>query len=57
MILGLTCTSKTATWKTLKGALGRMKKIKKPGFNYVQEYPLNPKSLNLGELYGEYNLR
>lgn len=56
MILGKTCTAKTATWKALKGAMGRMKKAKKPGFNMVQEYPLNPKSLSLGELYGEYNL-
>lgn len=26
------------------------------GFNFVTEYPINPKALNLGELYGEYNL-
>lgn len=56
MILGKTFTSKTATWQTLKGAMGRMKNIGKPGFNTVYEYPLNPKSINLGELYGEYNL-
>lgn len=41
---------------TLKGALGRMRKMGKAGFNSVCEYPLNPKSLSLGELYGEYNL-
>lgn len=56
MILGKTYTAKTATWRTLKGALGRMKELRKPGFEYVQEYPLNPKAINLGELYGEYNL-
>lgn len=56
MILGKTFTGKTTTWKTLKGTLGRLHKDKKAGFNSVQEYPLNPKSLSLGELYGEYNL-
>lgn len=56
MILGTTGTAKTATWNTLKGALTLLKKKKKPGFNAVQVYPINPKSLNLGELYGEYNL-
>lgn len=27
-----------------------------PGFEAVQVYPMNPKALTLGELYGEYNL-
>jgi len=40
----------------IKGAFGRMKTIGKPGWNLVHEYPVNPKSLSLGELYGEYNL-
>lgn len=56
MILGRTGTAKSATWQALKGAMGRLKKANKPGFNYVYEYPINPKGLNLGELYGEYNL-
>lgn len=56
MILGKTGTAKSTTWKTLKGAMGILKKKKKPGFNVVQVYPINPKALNLGELYGEYNL-
>lgn len=56
MLLGKTGTAKTVTWQCLKNALGRMKKEKKPGYNYVMEYPINPKALNLGELYGEYNL-
>ncbi|XP_030749874.1 dynein heavy chain 2, axonemal [Sitophilus oryzae] len=55
MILGKTGTAKTVTWKTLQGTLGRLKDLGKP-VNYVQVYPLNPKALNLGELYGEYNL-
>lgn len=56
MILGATGSAKTATWNTLKGALGIMAENNKPGFNSVQVYPLNPKALNLGELYGEYNI-
>lgn len=56
MILGKTGTAKSVTWKGLKGAMGRLKQSGKPGFNFVQEYPLNPKALNLADLYGEYNL-
>lgn len=33
-----------------------MKSDGKPGFNAVHVYPINPKALSLGELYGEYNL-
>lgn len=56
MILGKTGTAKTTTWKGLQGAMGRLKKKKVPGFEQVSVYPINPKALNLGELYGEYNL-
>lgn len=28
----------------------------KASYNAVVEYPINPKALNLGELYGEFNL-
>ncbi|KAF7269690.1 hypothetical protein GWI33_017275 [Rhynchophorus ferrugineus] len=56
MILGKTGTAKSVTWKALQGCMGKLKQLNKPGFNNVQVYPLNPKALNLGELYGEYNL-
>lgn len=56
MILGQTGSAKSATWNTLKGAMGIMAQNNKPGFNAVKIYALNPKSLNLGELYGEYNI-
>ncbi|KAJ8964945.1 hypothetical protein NQ314_004500 [Rhamnusium bicolor] len=56
MILGRTGTAKSVTWRSLQGASGKLKSLNKPGFNNVQVFPLNPKSLNLGELYGEYNL-
>lgn len=56
MIIGKTCSAKSETWKCLQGSMGKLKAIGKPGFNVVQVYPLNPKALNLAELYGEYNL-
>ncbi|XP_017772772.1 PREDICTED: dynein heavy chain 2, axonemal [Nicrophorus vespilloides] len=56
MILGRTGTAKTVTWKALQGCMGRLKRAGKPGFQVVHEYPINPKALNLAELYGEYNL-
>ncbi|KAJ8920059.1 hypothetical protein NQ315_011713 [Exocentrus adspersus] len=56
MILGKTGTAKSVTWKALQGAMGKLKQLGKLGFNSVQVFPLNPKALNLGELYGEYNL-
>nr|CAD7455963.1 unnamed protein product [Timema tahoe] len=56
MIVGRTGSGKTATWRTLQGSLTRLTKQKKPGFNIVKDYPINPKALYLGELYGEFNL-
>lgn len=56
MILGRTGSAKSTTWQTLQGALGILHKLGKPGFNNVYVFAINPKALNLGELYGEYNL-
>lgn len=56
MILGNTGTAKSVTWKVLKAAFGKMKELGKPDWVEVMEYPINPKSLSGGELYGEYNL-
>lgn len=56
MIVGQSNTGKSSTWKTLRNTLTTMKKDGKIGFNAVHEYPINPKALNVGELYGEYNL-
>lgn len=56
MILGKTGTAKSTTWQTLQGAMGKLHKLGKAGFQTVHVYPINPKALNLGELYGEYNL-
>jgi dynein heavy chain, axonemal len=36
--------------------MGRLAKENVPGYERVQEYPLNPKAVTLGELYGEFDL-
>eukprot|EP00106_Octopus_bimaculoides_P014248 XP_014781690.1 PREDICTED: dynein heavy chain 2, axonemal-like [Octopus bimaculoides] len=51
MIVGKTQSGKTVTWKILQAAKNR----DSPQLQ-VKEYPLNPKALSLGELYGEFDL-
>ncbi|XP_063992490.1 dynein axonemal heavy chain 2 [Diachasmimorpha longicaudata] len=57
MIVGESNTGKSVTWKTLRNTMTAMKKDGRAGFKAVDVYPINPKALNLGELYGEYNLK
>ncbi|KAM3857822.1 dynein axonemal heavy chain 2 [Diretmus argenteus] len=56
MIVGKTGTGKTVTWRTLQRTLTALHRNGEPGFQLVREYPLNPKAVSLGELYGENNL-
>ncbi|XP_046389338.1 dynein axonemal heavy chain 2 [Ischnura elegans] len=56
MIVGRTGSGKSVTWKTLQRALSRLANENVPSYNVVWDYPINPKALSLGELYGEYNL-
>ncbi|XP_062849650.1 dynein axonemal heavy chain 2 [Trichomycterus rosablanca] len=56
MIVGKTGSAKTVTWRILQNALSTMHRKGEPGFHLVREYPLNPKAVSLGELYGEYDL-
>ncbi|KAM3963696.1 LOW QUALITY PROTEIN: dynein heavy chain 2, axonemal kl-2 [Aphomia sociella] len=56
ILLGDTNTAKSVSWKMLAATLSRLSREKVPGFVNVQVYPMNPKALTLGELYGEYNL-
>ncbi|XP_053613118.1 dynein axonemal heavy chain 2 isoform X1 [Plodia interpunctella] len=56
ILLGDTNTAKTVSWKMLAATLSRLAREKVPGFINVQVFPMNPKALTLGELYGEYNL-
>ncbi|XP_048221841.1 dynein axonemal heavy chain 2 isoform X1 [Perognathus longimembris pacificus] len=56
MIVGCTGSSKTTSWRILQASLTSLCRAGDPNFNIVKEYPLNPKALSLGELYGEYDL-
>ncbi|KAJ2950232.1 hypothetical protein O0L34_g11594 [Tuta absoluta] len=56
ILLGDTNTAKTVSWKMLANTYGRLCNEKVVGFVNVQTYPVNPKALTLGELYGEFNL-
>ncbi|XP_026846886.1 dynein heavy chain 2, axonemal [Drosophila persimilis] len=56
MIIGDTGTAKSVTWRILQGAYCRMNAQRFQGWEAVSVHPVNPKALNLAELYGEYNL-
>eukprot|EP00058_Branchiostoma_floridae_P007678 XP_002593166.1 hypothetical protein BRAFLDRAFT_57938 [Branchiostoma floridae] len=58
MIVGKTGSGKTVTWRILQATMGRMKKQGDAQFSCenVKDYPINPKALSLGELYGEFDL-
>ncbi|XP_050561707.1 dynein axonemal heavy chain 2 [Spodoptera frugiperda] len=56
ILLGDTNTAKSVSWRMLAATLTRLNREKQPGFEVVHTFPMNPKALTLGELYGEYNL-
>ncbi|KAL2765787.1 dynein axonemal heavy chain 2 isoform 1 [Daubentonia madagascariensis] len=56
MIVGGTGSGKTTSWRILQASLSSLCRAGDPNFNIVREFPLNPKALSLGELYGEYDL-
>ncbi|KAM7366101.1 hypothetical protein PAMP_015569 [Pampus punctatissimus] len=56
MLVGKTGSAKTVTWRVLQSALTALNRKGVPGYQLVQEYPLNPKAMSLGELYGENDL-
>ncbi|CAI5672498.1 unnamed protein product [Oreochromis niloticus] len=56
MLVGKTGSAKSVTWRTLQNAMTALHQKGEPGFQQVQDYPLNPKALSLGELYGENDL-
>ncbi|CAH8498261.1 unnamed protein product [Heterobilharzia americana] len=56
MIVGKTLSGKSTTWRLLKAVHNSLAKESNSEFERVTEYPLNPKALSLGELYGEFDL-
>uniref|UniRef100_A0A8D0HGT5 Dynein axonemal heavy chain 2 n=1 Tax=Sphenodon punctatus TaxID=8508 RepID=A0A8D0HGT5_SPHPU len=56
MIVGNTGSGKTVAWRTLQAAMSSLHKTGDPAYNLVRAFPLNPKAVSLGELYGEYDL-
>ncbi|XP_005399515.1 PREDICTED: dynein heavy chain 2, axonemal isoform X2 [Chinchilla lanigera] len=56
MIVGSTGSGKTTSWRILQASSSSLCRAGEPNFNIVREFPLNPKALSLGELYGEYDL-
>uniref|UniRef100_A0A8C4Z8H0 Dynein, axonemal, heavy chain 2 n=1 Tax=Gadus morhua TaxID=8049 RepID=A0A8C4Z8H0_GADMO len=56
MLVGRTGSGKTVTWRTLQNALTALHRKGEPGYQLIRDYPLNPKAVSLGELYGESNL-
>jgi dynein heavy chain len=56
MIVGKTQSGKTVCWSILKRALTRLNKEGDLTYQKVQEYPVNPKAITLGELYGDFDL-
>ncbi|KAA0188249.1 Dynein heavy chain axonemal, partial [Fasciolopsis buskii] len=56
MIVGKTLSGKSTTWRILQAVHNELAKTENSGFEKVHDYALNPKSLSLGELYGEFDL-
>ncbi|XP_060896803.1 dynein axonemal heavy chain 2-like [Labrus mixtus] len=56
MLVGKTGSAKSVTWRILQCALTAMHHKGVPGFQLVMDFPLNPKAMSLGELYGENDL-
>lgn len=56
MIVGKTLSGKSTTWKVLQLTQRKMFEAGHEDFYRVWDYPLNPKAVSLGELYGEFNI-
>ena len=59
MLVGPTCSGKTKCYNTLQAALTSLKGQPAIGggqYEQVHTYVLNPKSITMGQLYGEFDL-
>ncbi|KAI9188053.1 hypothetical protein H9P43_002444 [Blastocladiella emersonii ATCC 22665] len=57
MVVGATGVGKSTCWKALQQAHNTLHKANPGKFSQVHTHIMNPKSLTLGELYGEVNLQ
>ncbi|XP_022235820.1 dynein heavy chain 2, axonemal-like [Limulus polyphemus] len=57
ILIGESCSGKTVLWRTLQAAFNTLKKDGELAFNIVKEFPMNPKALSLGELFGEFDAK
>ena len=57
MLVGATGSGKTQCFKILKAAMTALREAANPDPRYqiVEDYVINPKSINMGELFGEVN--
>lgn len=57
MVVGPTCGGKSSNIRVLCTALGKLKAKEIPGerFEKTKIYHLNPKSIRMGQLYGEFD--
>lgn len=56
MVVGQTGSGKSTLWKLLQHTCTRLAKVNPMTYSAVKTYTINPKALNLGELYGENNI-
>ena len=53
MLVGPTMGGKTSNWKSLSRAMTKLAGVEE--FEKVRVYPLNPKGITMGQLYGEFD--
>ncbi|KAJ3115964.1 Dynein heavy chain 2, axonemal [Phlyctochytrium bullatum] len=56
MVVGNTGSGKSTIWKLLQATLNHLSKTSAETYVPVKVFPLNPKAVSLGELYGEFNI-
>jgi dynein heavy chain len=58
-VVGPTCAGKSTCMRVLNESMTRLRRDRNstnPNFRIIKETIVNPKSISMGELYGEYNL-
>lgn len=55
MLIGASCSGKTAVWKTLQATYTLLNKIQPDVYLPAKNYIINPKAVTVGELYGEFS--